>query len=303
VDAQTDKDLFRKDPSLCPACKSPEIHLGNIVPYYKTHQKWGTDIDTYKQVVPQKYQVSVFEIYYCKNCEFVYVPASYKDIVQIIEEHPLYPERIIRPYLMQTQKYMDKDYSLKILTSSNSPDTVDQRYNKMRSLILSHMGNEESFIDLGSNYGSFAEFIRITCPGIKVSGCEINQHFIRECRRRYPDLHLIEEKLSENKIIGPFDFIYCCDILEHLWDIDEFLTSVKKHLTSIGKIMVITPNLDCIESKVRGAEWWAFIVPHHAQIFNIKSLVALMNRHGFSLIESEPILEEFYAIFKSESCI
>jgi len=298
---QADKDLFRKDPSLCPACKSPDIHLGNIIPYYKTHQKWGTDVDTYKQVVPQKYQPSVFEIYYCKNCEFVYVPANYKDIVQIVEEHPLYHERIIRPYLLQTQKNIDKNYALKILTQSNFLDNVDQRYNKMRSVILSYIGDNNSFLDLGSNCGSFAEFMRITCSEIKAYGCEINKYFIRECRRRYPDLNLIEEKLSNNNITGRFDFIYCCDILEHLWDVDEFLMAIKKNINTIGHIMVVTPNLDCIESKVRGAEWWAYIVPHHAQIFNIKSLVALMNRHGLSLIESEPILEEFYAIFKHKA--
>jgi 2-polyprenyl-3-methyl-5-hydroxy-6-metoxy-1,4-benzoquinol methylase len=161
------------------------------------------------------------------------------------------------------------------------------------------MSDEQSFLDLGSNFGSFAEFMRITCPEINVFCCEIGRFFVTECRKRYPQLTVIEEKLSEDKTLGLFDFIYCCDVLEHIWEPDEFLKGVKKHLKTAGHLMIVTPNLDCNEARGKGADWWAYIVPHHAQIFNIKSLNALMKRHGFSLIQSEPILEEFYAIYKN----
>jgi hypothetical protein len=135
LEDQPVKNLFRKEPSLCPACKSDDIHFRTTIPYFKTHQKWGTDIDTYMKVVPAKYSSCIFEMYYCKYCEFVYVPASYADIVQIVEEHPLYPEKIIKPYLLQTQKFINRELASKILSSPHLLDTIDQRFNIMRSLI------------------------------------------------------------------------------------------------------------------------------------------------------------------------
>ena len=117
---------------------------------------------------------------------------------------------------------------------------------------------------VGSNFGSFAEFIRLSLRDTVVFCCEIGEYYVKECRKRYPKLSVIEEKLTENKILGHFDFIYCCDVIEHIWDLDDFIKGIKTNLNVGAHLLVVTPNLDCIESKVKSSEWWAYIVPHHS---------------------------------------
>lgn len=292
------KDLYRTSPSLCPACNSPDVHHYCTLPYYKTFLKfWNSSLDDYYTIVKAPYAFSKFNLCYCKSCELIFVSESYKNLVENVENHPLY-FKLIKSYIDECQILIDDNYVNKII-NNNSTSEIEKRFMTNYSIIKSYATKIHSFLDLGSGMGSFAEFIRISLPQLNVSCCDINTYYINECKNRYPNLNCIVGPLSPYDASKKFDFIYLTDVIEHIWDLDNFIRTIKAHLTDNGYAMIITPNLDCIEAKKSGVNWWPYIVPHHSQIFNSKSLNALMKRYGFVQIESGYYSEEFWVIYQN----
>jgi 2-polyprenyl-3-methyl-5-hydroxy-6-metoxy-1,4-benzoquinol methylase len=273
------------------------------VPYYKTHlSKYGTQLDDYFAAVPPEYWFVTFDIMRCRACEMVYVPETYEGLADAVENHPVFLTKIVKPYLGLTQKKVDPHYSKKIMTepvNNLSPFEYHQRI--ILGLIKSHLPDKSmvSFLDLGSNMGGFAQMVRLNFQNIEVWGCETNEFYAKESKVRYPNLNLMEKPLSSHHTMHEFDFIHASDLIEHIWNLDDFILSIKKNLKSNGLVMLVTPNVECVESKKTGIQWWGYIVPHHVQLFCQNSLKALMKRFGFTEIKSKPLQQEFWAIYKA----
>jgi len=294
------KDLLRPNANVCPGCHGKENSIVGKLPYFKTHlSRWNAGILNYYRIVPSRYRFCCFDVFTCNHCGLVYIPASYKDFTEEVESHPVYFSKTLAPYLCQTQ-INSTDALVKRINEAGENDLgiIESRFKCFGQMIDSMLSSGMRFLDLGSNMGSFAEFVRLSRPDVTVNGCEISSYYVQECKKKYPELEVISEKLSSSKEHGKFDLIFCCDVIEHIWDIDEFILAVRNNLEMNGLFMIVTPDLACSEAKKMGLEWWSFIVPHHAQFFTINSLSTLLQRHGFSLESNGCSGEEFWAVFK-----
>ena len=292
------KDLKRPHPDCCPACSGTDVLPGSKVPYYKTHLvHWGSSLGLYKEIVDPRYRLAKFDLYRCRSCGLVFVPESYKDLVENVENHTMFIEKVVEPYLSQTQPFITSTMVSNIINAPLENLTpIEGAFKRFFAVLANYRKEISTYLDFGSNMGAFAEFVRIAMPDSDVSCCEINRYYVIKCKERYPRLRIIDRPLTSEGDAETFDCIYCSDVIEHIWDLDELFLVFKNRLRENGLLMLVTPNSDSQNAKVQGIWWWSYIVPHHAQIFNLRALTALCTRFGFQLVETGEISEELYVV-------
>jgi 2-polyprenyl-3-methyl-5-hydroxy-6-metoxy-1,4-benzoquinol methylase len=249
-------------------------------------------------MVSTNYRYAFFDVNICGNCGFIYVPESYSGLVEYVENHKTYYTKSIRHYLETVHLVMTDGEFDKIVSSNLSDlDSVEQRYKQIGDILREHIHEGYNYLDLGSNYGTCTEFVRRLFPAVHVTGVEINDNFVKSSREHYPQLNIVSGDVC-NKAVGKFDFIYCSDVIEHIWDIDAFVGGIISACADNALVLLITPNADSPEARLQGKEWWSFIVPHHAQIFGMRSLNKLMERRGFEHVDSGVIGQELWAVYR-----
>jgi 2-polyprenyl-3-methyl-5-hydroxy-6-metoxy-1,4-benzoquinol methylase len=290
--------VHRKKQGLCPGCLSNKVRKVDVIKYADVHlSKWGANVKDYLQIIDNYWRDLHFEIWACDSCQLLFVPKTVEGLIEKVETHPVFLEKVVKPYLDLFQmKFINKEYVDNLYYLHEISET-EVHIKKILDLVGNYVAEGGIFLDLGSNIGAFTECVRIKYPQLTVCGCEINPYYYKIAKERYPFVDFSDKKLNESNSDMKFDFIFCSDVIEHIWDLDEFVGSIKNRLNKNGHLIFVTPDSDCPESKAQGTKWWAYIVPHHSQIFNISSLRSLLQRFGFKLIYFEKIGQEFCAVF------
>lgn len=84
---------------------------------------------------------------------------------------------------------------------------------------------------------------------------------------------------SYNEQVGAVDFVMCCHLLEHMSDPDVALIDIKKLVSKDSWAYFEVPNNPTPYLPTRFHE--------HINIFNKKSFIALLERNGFSIIDTD----------------
>jgi 2-polyprenyl-3-methyl-5-hydroxy-6-metoxy-1,4-benzoquinol methylase len=98
-----------------------------------------------------------------------------------------------------------------------------------------------------------------------------------------------------------FDAITMWHVLEHVPALDYTLKFCKDKLCVSGVLVVALPNHLSLDAKYYGTYWAAYDVPRHLYHFDQKTVVALLDKHGFDLQTSLPMkFDSFYVSMLSE---
>jgi 2-polyprenyl-3-methyl-5-hydroxy-6-metoxy-1,4-benzoquinol methylase len=100
---------------------------------------------------------------------------------------------------------------------------------------------------------------------------------------------------------GTYNAITMWHVLEHVHRLDEYIAQLKKLLAPGGKLIIAVPNYTSADAQHYGTHWAAYDVPRHLYHFAPKSMRALMERHGLTVIKTQPMwLDSFYISMLSE---
>lgn len=295
-------DLRRPSGVACPACLHEKTETIREVPYYWTHlHHWNPSLSDFMTVVEPGMWGATFELRACPECELIFVPESRRGFTDRVEEHPLFIEKTAKPYLdlFQNEK-IDAKYVRRLESDEANMAPHLQLVIQEARMLARHLGAGSRFLDVGCNQGAFPAVMMELLSDVEVWGCEINPTYARRCRERYPKLSLIDEPLAAQG--EPlFDVVSCVGVIEHIWDLDDFVSGIRGRLASGGKVFIRTPDTACFESRKLGYHWWAYLIPHHCQLFAQKSLDALMARHGLERTGSGSSAQEFWTIYTARS--
>ena len=140
--------------------------------------------------------------------------------------------------------WWDDDSLLSLLRTSINP----ARFGYMRRVLTEELGvdpNGKTALDVGSGGGLLAEeFARL---GFRVTGIDPSAESVEAAR-----VHAVSESLDIEYTVGAgeqlpfpdesFDIAYCCDVLEHVDDLDRVLAETSRVLKPGGVYLYDTIN-------------------------------------------------------------
>lgn len=85
-----------------------------------------------------------------------------------------------------------------------------------------------------------------------------------------------------------FDCIIAVEVIEHIYDPNRFVASLKAMINPGGWLVLATPNMGSWWRKVLNKRWPSFKLPEHVTYFDQRTLTALFEKHGFDSMRRIP---------------
>ena len=196
----------------------------------------------------------------CQNCGLIYVN----------------PRILLLPKYKIISNEQDKFYF---------EETRNERisaYSNLIKQIPTWLGQQaENLLDIGCGDGVLIEAALkedITCTGI-----EQNEALINFARERLQGSFTIKKDF--NNIPGScFDVITLINVIEHLTEPAVVLNKLSKLLKPKGILLIHTPNVSGIYSRILSARWHHYEPLVHFYYFNINTLTKILENSGMDII-------------------
>jgi 2-polyprenyl-3-methyl-5-hydroxy-6-metoxy-1,4-benzoquinol methylase len=248
----------------CPCCLSVNVLAnGQLTDYYVSNES--------------------FQLSRCQDCGFVYT-------------NPRPDTNEIGKYY-QSADYMSHNTSSTSLFHKLYRLVRNYMYKKKLSRISAHLNRNiqaSTILDYGAASGDFLSYC-ISRGVTQVSGVEPDA----TCRKIALEQHGVflksEKELPDFKDAA-FDVITLWHVLEHVHNLDETIRNFYDKLNEKGVLVISVPNIDALDCKIYKEYWSAYDVPRHLYHFNTKTISTLMDRHGFKLDKTYPLMFDSYYI-------
>jgi 2-polyprenyl-3-methyl-5-hydroxy-6-metoxy-1,4-benzoquinol methylase len=133
--------------------------------------------------------------------------------------------------------------------------------------------------DVGCGSGEFLQAMRDL--GWQVSGLEPDDRAAEEARKKgFSVTTAAIEELNEPP--GQYDVVTMVHVIEHLLDAKAVLKKLLALLKPGGLLMMVTPNVRSLSSKLFGPSWFGWEIPRHIHMYSPQSLLATIMEAGFS---------------------
>jgi 2-polyprenyl-3-methyl-5-hydroxy-6-metoxy-1,4-benzoquinol methylase len=158
--------------------------------------------------------------------------------------------------------------------------------------------SKDAIADVGAGTGSFVkEGLK---RGLNIKGFEPDAD-AREVCKEINNITLNELDSFEKLDNGSLGLVTMWHVLEHVYNLSEYLTVLSKKLKDGGTVLIAVPNHESFDAKHYGCNWAAYDVPRHLYHFSPKTISDLFNQFGFGLDEIIPMkYDSFYVSMMSE---
>lgn len=137
-------------------------------------------------------------------------------------------------------------------------------------------------LELGCSYGFTLANLRALAW--QVSGVELDARAAAFARET---LNIPVEVASADQTPLPrdaYDAIMLLHVIEHLTDVSGVLHRCHDALRPGGVILIKTPNVTSLSSRLCGGRWEWSAPPEHLRLFSPRSLCSTLERHGFEVL-------------------
>ncbi len=158
---------------------------------------------------------------------------------------------------------------------------------RRRARWLVRRASGRRFLDVGCNGGFMTEAMREL--NFESHGVDLDPISIAWAREHYPGGHFhvgtAEAFVPAN---GPFDVVYCSEVIEHSPDVNRFVASLAALMAPGGILFLTTPDIGHWRRPRDLAAWDAFCPPVHCVYFNRATLARLLEKHGLRIVHRRP---------------
>ncbi len=200
--------------------------------------------------------------------------------------------------------YQSHDY----LSHSGQASTLTEKiYQAVKRLMLRKkvyflkkwLREGDHILDVGTGTGDFP--LQMKKAGIHAIGVEPNEAAAALARAKglevYADLSSVHAEGRKS-----FAMITLWHVLEHMADPNEQIGLIRNLLRHDGMLVVAVPMIDSYDAAYYKQYWAAYDLPRHLVHFSSTTLVQLLNKHGFQLIEKRSLpFDAYYISLLSES--
>lgn len=168
---------------------------------------------------------------------------------------------------------------------------------KKKYLLISKFSKKGTILDIGCATGQFLH--QFKKQGWNCVGIEPNDE-AREFAVKNYSLDVQKGDL-ENFPSQSFGVITMWHVLEHVHDLKNTMTQLKRIVNSDGVLFIALPNIESWDANHYKEYWAGLDVPRHLYHFGRNNVEELFNNYGFKLVETKPmIFDSFYVSMLSE---
>ena len=135
--------------------------------------------------------------------------------------------------------------------------------------------------EIGCAYGFFLDEVRSSVRS--ASGIDISLDATRYARDVL-NVAAVQGDYLAFDAPNRFGIATMWDTVEHLKRPDLFLAKLAKDLAPQGVLALTTGDIGSLNARLRGARWRLIHPPTHLHYFSVKTMLALLDRHGFTPI-------------------
>lgn len=168
-----------------------------------------------------------------------------------------------------------------------------------RQLVIHARGKKTgNLLDVGAGTGAFAHAMQQA--KWKVTALEPDDTARQNAATNYQLVLQGLDSLFQLKE-NDFDVITLWHVLEHVHDLDSYMTQFKKLLKPSGILVIAVPNYKSGDAKHYAEYWAAYDVPRHLYHFSPYSMELLAEQFYFRVKEYKPMwFDSFYVSMLSE---
>jgi 2-polyprenyl-3-methyl-5-hydroxy-6-metoxy-1,4-benzoquinol methylase len=211
-----------------------------------------------------------------------------------------------KPSLIDLPKYYESESYISHTDASES--MVDKMYQFVKKIALKNKLNlvnsfntsSKELLDVGCGTGEFL----LTCKknGWTVSGVEPNNNAKALAVEKFGNnssVEIVENiDLIRNK---KFDVISLWHVLEHVPDLDQYISKLKLLLNDNGVLVIAVPNFKSFDAAYYKNFWAGFDVPRHLWHFSQTSIKKLFSKVDLKVERTKPMyFDSFYVSILSE---
>ena len=203
----------------------------------------------------------------CDNCELAYI-------------NPLPTDEQLRDFYSK--------YPANYKNVKNSQRKISRFKRKLWPITLMTKGRR--FLDVGCNTGFAAEAARQL--GCDSHGIDLSDEAIEIASGLYPKCHYYHETIQSFSTRGvQFDIVSCSEVIEHLNDIDSFISSLSSLVAKNGILYLTTPDAGHFRVPNDFLAWKDVTPPEHAILFQKKHVKSLLEKSGFRVKYFLPMIK------------
>ena len=216
-------------------------------------------------------------------------------------------ETFPQPKAEELSGYYESD---EYISHTDSKETVvDKLYQIVKKLAISNKlklinsfkTTDKNLLDVGCGTGYFLLICKNN--GWKVTGVEPNAKakISAENKLNGKSASEIKSEINQLKSEAQFDVITLWHVLEHVPNLEAYISTLKKLLKPDGVLIVAVPNFKSYDAHHYKQFWAAFDVPRHLWHFSKKSIQLLFEKQEMNIVKILPMwFDSFYVSLLSE---
>lgn len=148
-----------------------------------------------------------------------------------------------------------------------------------------HYAAGPRLLDVGCGYGFFSR--EALWSGFDVTSLEVAS-LERQVAARIIGKEPIASSFEDYRTTaGGFDVVLMSQVLEHAWDVNQWIEEARHSLTDGGILAIAVPNFGSVFRIVLGQRDPYVAPPSHLNFFTLGSLRALLEKHGFRVRQAQ----------------
>ncbi len=214
--------------------------------------------------------------------------------LELLKTHPQ-PDLAVLPNYYESEAYISHSTTKKTLLEKAY--ALVRRYtikSKLR-LLQANAPEKGLVLDIGAGTGDF--LFEAKQNQWKTYGIEPNEK--AKVAAKAKGLCIAEDTFGFDDNF--FDVITMWHVLEHIPNLEQHISEMKRILKPNGTIVIAVPNFKSFDAKYYGSYWAAFDVPRHLWHFSKKAIQQLFAAQQLKVIDTQPMLfDSFYVSLLSE---
>jgi len=244
----------------------------------------GNQFNTYLKCEDHTVSHEIFNIVQCARCNFLITSPSPD------------PDKLDQYYL--SEQYISHAVSHRTLQEKLYKHARSYTLSWKLKLINHHRPQSRipTLMDFGCGTGQFLR--KSQQAGWKITGVEPSTP-AREEANRLTNATITASIDSNSGQLN--DVITLWHVLEHIPNLNDTISTLKKLLQPAGTLFIAVPNPESWDAQQYSRFWAGYDVPRHLWHFTQRNMTALLKKHQLKLLNTIPMkLDAFYVSLLSE---